>query len=92
MDPCVCAKPGERENYCGVFMMCLATAFVKSLLERDSAVGGSNQRALRLPYASVTVKLNGVGADAYAFGIEGRRHLMRSMMDMRITWILKFSR
>jgi hypothetical protein len=28
----------------------------------------------------------GVGADAYAFGIEGRRHLlmMRSMTDMRI--------
>ena len=62
-------------------MTCLAKAFVKSILKRDSAVGGSNQR---LPYTSVTVELNGVGADAYAFGIEGRRHLMRSMTDMRI--------
>ena len=74
-------KQGSRTNDCGVYMTCLATAFVKSILERDSAVGGSNQR---LPYTSVTVELNGVGADAYAFGIEGRRHLMRSMTDMRI--------
>jgi hypothetical protein len=74
---------GSGTNDCGVYMTCLATAFAKSLLERDSVVRGSKQRPLRLPYTSVTVELNGVGADAYAFGIEGRRHLMRSMTDMR---------
>ena len=60
---------GSRTNDCDVYMTGLATAFVKSLSERDSVVRGSNQRPLRLPYTSVTVELNGVGADA--FGIEG---------------------
>ena len=56
-------------------------------MEQDSVVRGSNQRLLWLPYTSVTVELSGVRADAYAFGIEGHRHLIRSMTDMRIDFL-----
>ena len=67
-------------NDCGVFMTCLATAFVKSL-DRDNVVGGSNQSLLLPPYTSVTVELNG---GAGAFGVEGRKHILQSMNEREI--------